>query len=493
MTIADMLASWSMKPDCATSGYEALHILTGAQFRGEPPYDLIILDWKMPGLDGIETARRIKDDLRLPKAPTMFMLTAYGGEDLATKVNALGIATLLVKPIEPSTLLDAIAIAFGVSHNRHIVESDGLMQAATPIIRGARILVAEDNEINQLVMLEILEEEGVVCDIAVNGLEAVRLALDPARHYDLVLMDVQMPVVDGLSATREIRRQLGSDKLPIIAVTAHAMEQERVRCEEAGMDDHIPKPVDPIRLMQAISCWVKPADLVGRHVPSRESGNDEALPEALPGFPELNGAIDRVKGNTKLLRRLIFSFSEKYHGFATEFRGLVDAGEMSAARCLAHSLKGGAGTLGATEVAAAASELEAAALDGRVDDVPRLLAAIESCLVPALAVASSLRIESAMSETTGMDGEPQPPVAIDAVEGANSQLQEIGDLLAKKSLDACNRFSVLRPTLAGKGLDDLLRRLGDALEQLDYREARLALDAMVARIDAARATSQNPN
>ncbi|CAN5479761.1 hypothetical protein BH11PSE11_BH11PSE11_21710 [soil metagenome] len=485
----NFLSDWAMEVGVVSSGLAAIHSLERAPLRGERPYDLVILDWKMPGLDGLETARRIRQDLQLAKPPRIFMLTAHDEEDVAEKAQGLGIEALLEKPIEPSALLDAIASAFGVNHNSHVANYMPRSSAASPDIRGARILVAEDNEINQQVMLEILEAEGVFCDMAANGLEAVQLALDPARHYDLVLMDVQMPEMDGLEASKEIRRSVGTDRLPIIAVTANAMEHERQRCLDAGMDDHIPKPVDPDRLLRAIARWYK-ADADPSKLPEpRQKSEQSCLPGSVDGFEDLKGGLDRVKGNAALLRRLIVTFHGKFGDFPAALRRMLDAGEQQNAIRFVHSLKGSAGTLGALSVADAAAVLERMVENAEAGAISEQLAVVEARLAPALASACVLMHEGEQDSVKPQQSpnmQTQAPLADGALE---MLVEEMQALVEKNNLRARKRFVDLYAIAAGRGVDDQLLQLGQVLDQLEFRAAKSILETLAQKFRTANPVS----
>ncbi|MBF0525367.1 MAG: response regulator [Deltaproteobacteria bacterium] len=252
---AEMLRAQKLEVRLAASGEAGLAELENAS--PEHPYDIILMDWKMPGLDGIETSRRIKNLPHLPVAPKIILVTAYARDEAVKDAERAGLDGLLIKPVSPSSLFDAIVDSFGQAETKKLVKPkiDRESDLARPI-RGADILLVEDNEINQQVAQELLEQAGLKVTIAENGQKGVEAV--KAHDYDLVLMDIQMPVMDGHQATREIRRNPGFKDLPIIAMTAGAMIQDRAMAMEAGMNDHVSKPINTEELFSAMLKWIKP-------------------------------------------------------------------------------------------------------------------------------------------------------------------------------------------------------------------------------------------
>jgi len=365
----DMLESFSFDVTLAASGKEGLVEIEKAP--EEEPIELVIMDWKMPGMDGIETARRIKQHSYLKHIPAIIMATAYGREDVMRKADQLGLEGFLLKPVSPSVLFDAIMQAFGkeiseTSRRARIKEGEA---ETLQNIRGARILLVEDNEINQQVAKEILEGAGLNVTVANNGQEAVDAV--QKDNFDAVLMDVQMPVMDGYTATREIRNLKSEIRnVPIIAMTAHAMAGDEEKSLAAGMNGHVTKPIDPDQLFAALQKWIRPADQRASTRQAKASDLKEAaaedkpkldaaqkLPDSLPGF-DLAEGLKRLRGNQPLYRKLLLDFGAKYTTVAAEIRQALDAGDFKQAHSLIHNLKGLAGNLAATALQAAAVEME---------------------------------------------------------------------------------------------------------------------------------------
>jgi two-component system sensor histidine kinase/response regulator len=250
--LSNILGSMSMSADEAPSGRDGLEMVHQASARGEP-YDIVYVDWQMPTLDGIETSKQI---LALENVPTpgLVMVTAYGREEVLKSAEDIGLDNVLVKPITASMLLDTTLTVLRGEDEYGDVDNNITAHSEMSHLRGVRVLLVEDNEINQEVALGQLEDVEATVDVAENGEVAVNMVR--SNDYDIVLMDMQMPVMDGIEATRIIRADSRFDRLPIVAMTANAMAVDRERCLEAGMNDHIPKPIDPDQLFGALSRWI---------------------------------------------------------------------------------------------------------------------------------------------------------------------------------------------------------------------------------------------
>ena len=255
-------------------------------------------------------------------------------------------------------------------------------------LRGVRVLLAEDNEINQQVATELLLQAGAIVEVAGNGREAVALAFEGAGRYDVVLMDIQMPEMDGYEAARRIRSRFGSDRLPIIAMTAYALDLERGRCLEAGMDDHIAKPVDPATLLEILARWVRPRAAAASPSPELAAGGD-GLPDHLPPF-DIAAALPRVAGKRDLLRKLIVKFHEAYAGTGADIERFAAEENWDELGRFAHTLKSVSGTLEIAMLFRLAGELELALREGRTADAASLVPKLRAELEPALAAAATL-------------------------------------------------------------------------------------------------------
>jgi CheY-like chemotaxis protein len=401
-----MLESFSFEVSVAASGEEGITELEAA--NKDKPFELVIIDWKMPGMDGIEASKRIKNHTGLSKIPAIVLVTAYGREEVMQQADQLGLEGFLLKPVNPSMLFDTIIQAFGeaVPETSRVAQRHEQKAEALEHIQGATVLLVEDNEINQQVAREILEGAGLNVTLANDGQEAVNAVKE--SNYDAVLMDVQMPVMDGYTATREIRKDKHFKDLPIIAMTAHAMAGDEDRSLQAGMNGHVTKPIDPDQLFSTLQKWIKPSEkrvqVQQPEVPVDQSESDktvlaeEELPEYLPGF-DLADGLKRLQENKRLYRKLLLSFATDYNAVANEIRQALDAGDFDQVHSLVHNLKGLAGNLAATELQAAAMTMEklVKGIDKKAPSPEQLnlrFSEIENALNQALESAQSLSVSA---------------------------------------------------------------------------------------------------
>ncbi|WP_421901805.1 PAS domain S-box protein [Maridesulfovibrio sp.] len=357
--LREMLEDFEFKVTVASGGPEALDILETA----EPPFKLVLMDWKMPEMDGIETSRRIKDNSVLKDVPTIIMVTAYGREEVINQAQEVGLDGFLVKPVGQSVLFNTIMEVFGQQVERSGLRDIGSDEFSHTMLhtRGAQILLAEDNEINQQVACELLEGVGLVVDIAENGRVAVEKA--HAQSYDLVLMDIQMPEMDGLEATALLRADKKFDDLPIVAMTAHAMAGDREKSLAHGMNDHITKPIDPSELYEVLSRLIPDGER--ELAPEKpESVQEEVeLPDEIPGI-DIQSGLMRVNNNRKLYRELLVKVHDNYAQSGNEVESLIANEHPDDAQILAHTIKGLAGNIGAGELQEAAAVVEGALKSG---------------------------------------------------------------------------------------------------------------------------------
>lgn len=352
-------------------GEAAIVELKRAQLEGRA-YGLALVDWMMPVMDGVETIRRIRADKELSLVPAFVMVTAYSQEELLGQSVGLNIAGVLVKPVSPSTLLDSILGALGkeVVQRTRKHEKEANCIEAESMMRGAYLLLVEDNAVNQELALEILQDAGLRVDVANNGAEAVEKVMQV--DYDGVLMDCQMPVMDGFEATRKIREDARFADLPILAMTANAMAGDKEKCILSGMNDHIPKPIDVAELFLTMARWIKPKNAVA---PTGEPRYDKTPQSALEiQGVDVKGALGRVVGNEKLLRKLLGRFLHTQGDTIGRIRTALFDGDAQTAIREAHTLKGLAGNIGATLLFEYTAKLESilksgetGSLDGAMD------------------------------------------------------------------------------------------------------------------------------
>ena len=361
--LCTLATSLGLEPEAVADGEAALRAVTRADAT-DRPFQLVLLDWRMPGMDGIECLARLAAGERRHAAPTVLMVTAFNRDEAERQLHQrqLQVAAFLPKPVTPSALLDACAIALGRSPTgpRRNEQRHELLKARQNALAGARILLVEDNTINQELARDLLGRAGIVVSVAADGREA--LAALERDTFDGVLMDCQMPVMDGYTATRELRRNPAFQQLPVIAMTANAMAGDREKVLAAGMNDHIAKPIRVDELFGTLARWVHPA----------ATG---------PQAHAVRAAVKKMKGNEALYRRLLGMFRAHEADFTARFNRLLQQGDLTAAMRAGHDLKSEAGTLGMPELQRAAAALESACeradapevIEARLSEVTRLL------------------------------------------------------------------------------------------------------------------------
>ena len=377
--LAEMLRFFHLDVGIALNGPDALTALAAA---AEKPYDLVLMDWRMPGMNGDEAAQRMHRDPAIPRQPKVVMVTAYGREDVIRRSEQAGIDGFLIKPVSPSTLLDTIMSVLG---RGRILGTEAQAAVHPPEaatgghLAGAWVLLVEDNEINREFATELLRSEGIEVDVAVNGQEAVEKVQQQA--YDAVLMDIQMPVLDGLEATRQIRalgQTPGGERLatvPIIAMTALAMARDAEQSRAAGMNDYVTKPVAPDRLIAVLSQWIAPAAAPRPEHPAPPlSPPPGELPPDLAALTTLDAGdgVRRIGGKPDAYRNQLRRFREHYADAVGELQRLAAQQGAPAAEAYCHGLKGVAGNLSATALYDHVTALDAQLKQGRLPEAAAL-------------------------------------------------------------------------------------------------------------------------
>lgn len=352
-TLTGMLQSLAFDVTAVDSGEAAL---TQLQFSNreqpEEPYQLLLMDWKMPEMDGLETCLRIRQGDWLPHIPAVIMVTAYGREEMIEAAHNANIEGFLVKPVNPSTLFDTIIDVLTPSLQNQ-PEKHLLNKQKIPHLAGYRVLVVEDNAINQQVAEEMLARAGITVAVANNAKKAIERAHQ--ETFDLVLMDLQMPEMDGLEATEILRRDFNPEQLPIIAMTAHAMTGDRERCLASGMNDHLAKPIDPDLLYQVLNTWLAQGNAPLTAITATSS--EDCLPENLPGV-DIHYGLSRIGGNKTLYKKLLHEFVSDHEQDLEQLNCAIKKEHYEDARRIAHTIRSVSGTLGATQLEQQAELLE---------------------------------------------------------------------------------------------------------------------------------------
>ena len=472
--LVEMLSSFGITAHSADSGELALDMLARAVEEGDP-YHVVLMDFMMPGWDGIETIRRIRDDERFPAPPAILMVSACTREEVSQKDALVQPEGFLSKPVGPSLLYhsllqvlrpDLVEQSFGDGR-------PGARERDLATLRSARVLLVEDNANNREVALDFLAVARLQVDVAVHGGEAVQMVRD--GDYDLVLMDIAMPGIDGLVATRQIRALGKFDHLPIVAMTAHAMAGDREQSLAAGMNDHITKPIDPEHLFRTLLKWIDPARLAGRRVPvATPLPAAAAAQEQCAPLPAIDGvdwdkALGGVDGKRAKLNRRIRSFVREYGSGPQVAREALAGGEFAPVQRLVHNLKSGASYLGADALSAQSNALEQALRRGELGQakaaLPDLIAALDTLL------AGLALVEAPQT------GARRAPVEVARL------VRRLEALLRADDAQAEDALAELQAVLAGAGHDAMLAQIRVAIDDIEYGAALGTLGALARALD----------
>ncbi|TKB47920.1 PAS domain S-box protein [Thalassotalea mangrovi] len=363
---ARILDSMGYRYKVAANAKDALALLN--RHDKEDPFQLLLIDWQMPVLDGVAMARIVITELKLQNPPLVFMVTAFGREELTLQLDDLEVDDILTKPVTRGKLQQAILqVGSDQGISTRAISSPKLkMQAAIEQLQGAHILAVEDNEVNQQLISALLSKNGIECDIAENGLIALDMLKKQA--YDGVLMDCQMPVMDGYTASKKIREQEQFADLPILAMTANAMAGDKEKALQAGMNDHIAKPINVETMFQIMANWInKPAQGQSKAPSSiaQYEHRQSSLPDKMITI-NISDGLRRAMHNRPLYQKLLLNFSKSQQDFKDKFRAAIEQNDIDKAVYLAHTLKGLAGNIGAEEVQDKAQQLEQQAHAGEL-------------------------------------------------------------------------------------------------------------------------------
>ena len=473
--LSGMLTNLSFIADEAPSGHEGIEMIQKAA-QAREPYDIAFVDWQMPGLDGIETGKRILALPNLDTPPHLVMVTAYGREEVLKQAEESGFENVLIKPVTSSILFDTAIGALGAELEA-IEEIVAGPSFDIDRMRGARVLLVEDNEINQEVAIGQLEDAEVFVDLAENGAEAVRMARE--NDYDVVLMDMQMPVMDGIEATRILRSDARFQTLPIIAMTANALVSDRELCLQAGMNDHIAKPIDPDQLFGVLMRWIERPEGDGAGV--RELSEARAAvvhtPAVADGPLDIDGidvksALKRTGGNRKRYVALLRRFAQQQASTVDEIRKALSMGDAATAERAAHSLKGVAGTLGATTLSETAAKAETAIKTGQGID-----AALTSLFAGLGAAVRAIR--AALPEeipTNGGGGASRDPRTV------VKPLTQLKRLLETDDGEAADFMIDARSDLSGVLTPTEIETLSELVGDFNFEAALKCLSAITDRL-----------
>lgn len=468
--LSSIMASFGFQVDQAGSGESAIALLEEAD--QSQPYQLVLMDWKMPGMDGIETIRAIRNSPSIKAVPTVIMVTAYGREEAASTAEGLDVKGYLTKPVTPSHLLDTIMLAMGeqVDQSRNTSSTEHILETAEKL-SGSNILLVEDNDMNQEIAIELLKKYGMNPTLAENGKEAINIL--KTEKFDGVLMDCQMPVMDGYEATHHIRDMDEFKDLPILAMTANAMVGDREKALDAGMNDHITKPINVKHMLDTMAKWIQPENPIPLSI---SSGDQSEQDINIPGL-NVHKGMQTVQGDKALFIRLLDKFVNGQEDFPEQFKNAV-ATDMTVAERLAHTLKGVSGNIGAEALQNHALNIETACRNRNPStDIEKLLSALRPDLE---SVTSNIRTfldqTKAENNNNAEASESQPP--------ANELIQKLLDLLKEYDTDASEIFYEIESRSDLFHLKAELNDLGKHIGSYDFEAAIECAKALNEKLDS---------
>ena len=470
--LVEYLRAMRFRVDQAAGGDEAIAAVRRAE---RDPYGVVFMDWQMPGMDGIQTAKILQADQDQQHVPAIVMVSAFDCDELRQQAENAVLAGVLIKPVSQSLLADTVVKMFA-PRMVQAVRSPGTTDSDYRLA-GMKVLIAEDNEINQQIAVELLESQGIRVTVANNGREAVMQAVEAqADPYDIILLDLQMPEMDGFEAARALRQ--AGIAAPIIALTARAMEGERNLCLAAGMNDHVAKPIDPHTLFTALANWKNSVAKGGTPGQVLPAAAESRLPLAMlggfiPGV-DIQDGLGRMGNNAQLYRRLLNQFAYEYSDAPEQLVTALHNGENEAAARLAHSIKGVAGNLGATAVQEAAAAIEAAVNDA--GSMPaataELVEELRCMLAEVIAGIGSLPPASGEEAAGTLEAEPAD------ISAAVRQLDQLRALLVEADSEAIDFLDTAKEELQRVYKTDRLIRLEKAVNDFQFDEALVILDEL---------------
>ena len=467
VTVLEVLTNYcedfNFNVQTAMNGEEALKIL-----KKDNSISVVFMDWKMPVMDGLEASRRIKNDPKINPKPKIIMVTSYGREEIINQAEKIGLNGFLIKPVNQSLLLDTVVEAFGATIAKDGISGKKKNKAVElNSIRGASLLLVEDNEINQQVAVELLESEGFIVEVADNGKTAVDKIIENKGKYNLVLMDLQMPVMDGYTATKTIRKNKDFDSLPIIAMTADAMSGVQDKVLSIGMNDYITKPIDVGELYKTLLKWIKPEEIKGTKKQKKQAEIKEPAEVALPQIAgiKIEEGLKRVAGNKKLYLKILLQFADNNREFTEKIKKAVKNKDQELAVRTAHTLKGVAGNLGAVDLFTVTKDLEGLLHKGITDTkaIKKLLDKVNELLIPLVETIDELRKKQAVSEKTEV-------YDLD-LEKVKQTVAELKTRLEEYSTESSESFDNLKALLTGHGYEIEVIDLEKHINAYDFENA----------------------
>ncbi|WP_163835058.1 transporter substrate-binding domain-containing protein [Spartinivicinus ruber] len=468
--LTDMLETFSLRPQAVSSANEAYEFIKQANQTPGDCFELVLMDWRMPDTDGIDASIYIKQMEGLAKVPAIVMVTAYGREEIMQQAQG-AVDGFLIKPVSPSVLLETVLRTCDRWYRARVLKGSQQLTQIAPQLVGAKVLLAEDNEINQQVAQELLLALGLDVVIANNGREAVEKIQQ--ESFRLVFMDIQMPEMDGFQATEKIRSMPQFDKLPIVAMTAHAMRRDREKCLAAGMNDHIAKPLNPDELSVMIAKWLKTKPIISN---KRVSQPQLEWPEQLSSI-DLAAGLSRVMQNQPLYCKILRDFINQQPANLQSLAETLANQDWEQALYLAHTMKGVAGNIGANELQDSCLALEKLLKAEQFEQAEQVFNQLKShsqtlaeelSLLPGVIIAeeeTATELQTAV-DTTESNCENDSTGAPSA-----DELFQLKKMLSSGDTEVMAVWQKLMPHLT-KTLDPtLLGQIGEKIDNFDFDEA----------------------
>lgn len=464
--LTSMLESFCFNVQSVSSGQAAIDVIAKSAGIKNQHFDLVLLDWKMPGLNGIETSQKIYKDIDQPHIPTIIMVTSYGREEIIHQSEQVGLDAFLIKPINSSLLFNTIVQAM---QGTVINQKQTPKKISSKQLSG-RILLVEDNKINQQVARETLGNMGLSVHVVNNGMEALDILED--NNFDVVLTDIQMPGMDGYELTRQIRLHKKYQYLPIVAMTAHAMVKDREKCLDAGMNDHLPKPIDPEQLFKTLSNWL---NLIKTKKSVEDDSDDEfiKLPTEISGI-DINWGLKRIGGNKKLFCKLLREFFQDYADAGEKVDIALKEVDLELVRRLVHTIQGIAGSIGAINLLKASEDMDSVLKNKNIPD-----SAVQDAFVDALAeVINALKTWLGEGELLRIDESVQNVFLDENVLSHINQLLKTGDSKAEVLISRINTNDLESETT------EIISTLLNSARNYDFMNAQSVLSKLREKIKA---------
>ena len=461
LVLQDYCEDFTFSIETVDNGKDAVDMVE----KASKPFDLVLMDWKMPKMFGIEASKAIRNSKKVKKQPHIIMITSYGREEVRRKAEDAGLDAFLIKPVNQSLLFDAIIQVMGSDSDiEEMVDSKSTAgKKDLEHIKGASILLVEDNVINQQVAAELLESEGLIVTIANDGKEGFEAVTKSGKHFDMVLMDLQMPVMSGYESTENIRKDKRFKDLPIIALTADAMKGVAEKTVKVGCNGYITKPIDVDELMDTVAKWVKP-DPNRKAKQAVEKADTPEVPVEF-NFEHINSdsGLKRVAGNRKLYQKILLQFLDTASTLPEAQKALSE-GDKETAQRIVHTIKGVAGNLGADELFKTAQILE-----GKIKTSTSAKPKLRKEFEPTAEMLRLVVAEIEVFKASLIEAAPEPPDGgkFDVSE-VLGELNKLGEELSSYSSDAQVTFETISKVLAGTNYAGVVEEIGQALQKYDY-------------------------